>query len=135
MPRLVIQLEHHFNGNITHKTNCLLIIFDRVIYIYTIYFHYRDSSINAGFNEGHKTWLPMSTNYKCINVKTEREEAVSHLSIYKKLVAIRKHLVGASFTSNVFNDSVLTYERLVIMNPIEMNCWFQIDAKSYEIHD
>lgn len=78
-----------------------------------VLFTYRDGSINAGFNEGHKPWLPMSVNYKCINVETERDDAVSHLNVYKKLVAIRKQLVGASFSSRVYNDAVLVYERLV----------------------
>lgn len=73
----------------------------------------RDGSENAGFNEGHKPWLPISQSYKCINVATEKELAVSHLNEYKKLVAIRKQLVGGTYNSSVYNNDVLTYERLV----------------------
>lgn len=34
-----------------------------------------NDSKNAAFNENSKTLLPISTNYKCVNVKTERKQS------------------------------------------------------------
>lgn len=71
-----------------------------------------DTSNNAGFNEDHKPWLPISTNYKCINVKTERGQPRSHLNNYKRLAQLRKEasLIDASYESALFGD-IYTYKR------------------------
>lgn len=79
------------------------------------FFWWRDGSVNAGFNKGHKTWLPISTNYKCINVADERHQKRSHLNTYKRLIKLRKeaNLGKASYDSTVYGDSVFTYIRSV----------------------
>lgn len=71
-----------------------------------------DGSKNAGFNQGENLWLPISTNYKCINVKTEREQQRSHLNVYKRLAKLRKEhsLNDASYESAVIGD-IYTYKR------------------------
>lgn len=71
-----------------------------------------DSSKNAGFNQGNKTWLPISTNYKCINVKTESAQSRSYLNNYKRLMKLRKEasLKDASYESALFGD-IYTYKR------------------------
>lgn len=71
-----------------------------------------DDSINAGFNLGAKPWLPINTNYKCINVKTERAQTRSHLNNYKRLVKLRKQaaLGIASYESALFGE-IYTYKR------------------------
>lgn len=45
---------------------------------------------NAGFNEGGPTWLPLNANYLTVNVENQRNDPFSHLSTYKKLIALRQ---------------------------------------------
>lgn len=72
-----------------------------------------DDSVNAGFNNGKKTWLPVNVNYKCVNVKTESEPQPSHLNVYKRLVKLRKEqsLATASFESSTIGSEVFVYKR------------------------
>lgn len=71
-----------------------------------------DDSKNAGFSRSHKPWLPISSNYKCINVKTQSAQQRSHLNVYKRLVKLRKeaHLVDATYESTLFGE-IFTYKR------------------------
>ena len=48
-----------------------------------------DDSLNAGFNEGHPTWLKVNNNYKNINVKLEENDPDSILNFYKKMISFR----------------------------------------------
>lgn len=70
-----------------------------------------DDSKNAGFSRA-KPWLPISTNYKCVNVKTQRAQKRSHLNVYKRLAKLRKEasLIDASYESALFGD-IYTYKR------------------------
>lgn len=74
-------------------------------------FHWDDSK-NAGFNRGKKTWLPVNVNYKCVNVKIEKNTPRSHLNVYKRLAKLRKQakLATASYEPATFG-SILTYKR------------------------
>ncbi len=49
-----------------------------------------DDSVNAGFNNGHKTWLKVNPNYKQINAKQELSDENSIYNFYKKLILLRK---------------------------------------------
>lgn len=71
-----------------------------------------DDSTNAGFNENKTPWLPINLNYKCVNVKTERDQSRSHLNVYKHLNKLRKEtsLVDASYESALFGE-IFTYKR------------------------
>lgn len=44
---------------------------------------------NAGFTSGSKTWLPVASNYKDVNVKRQRVPQLSHLNIFKQLQKLR----------------------------------------------
>lgn len=56
-------------------------------------FHW-DDSINAGFNEGANTWLPVSNKYKSNNLLTQSVLGVkSHYHVYKKVMKLRKSKV------------------------------------------
>ncbi len=48
-----------------------------------------DSSDNAGFTTG-EPWLPLSENYKEENVEVQREDPASMLSLYRRLIALRR---------------------------------------------
>lgn len=71
-----------------------------------------DDSKNAGFTTAKKPWLPVNTNYKCVNIKTESEQPRSHLNVYKRLAKLRKEasLSNASYQSALFGD-IYTYKR------------------------
>ncbi|XP_031331455.1 maltase 1-like [Photinus pyralis] len=50
-----------------------------------------DGSANAGFNEGHKTWLPVSEQYKTLNLALQRTSTLkSHYRVYQELVKLRQ---------------------------------------------
>jgi alpha-glucosidase len=49
-----------------------------------------DSSTSAGFSSNPRTWLPVASNYKQINVEAESHDPGSMLSWYKKLIALRR---------------------------------------------
>lgn len=51
-----------------------------------------DTTKNAGFSTANETWLPMGNNSLTVNVQLEKETLISHLNLYRTLVAIRKEL-------------------------------------------
>ncbi|CAG9764642.1 unnamed protein product [Ceutorhynchus assimilis] len=55
-----------------------------------------DDSINAGFNEGAPTWLPVSKKYKYTNLENQREMSRSHYKVYQQLIKIKSLLRSAN---------------------------------------
>ncbi|EDX06180.1 GD10565 [Drosophila simulans] len=51
--------------------------------------HWSDETM-AGFTTGKSTWLPVSTDYRQRNVKTERGVSLSHLNVFKRLQQLRQ---------------------------------------------
>ena len=49
-----------------------------------------DATVSAGFSTSNKTWLPVNPNYKTLNLAAQKNAAVSHYKIFKKLVALKK---------------------------------------------
>ncbi|XP_072265871.1 amino acid transporter heavy chain SLC3A1 [Pyxicephalus adspersus] len=49
-----------------------------------------DSSLNAGFNGGNTTWLPVNQDYKELNVEVQMQEANSTLNLYRDILNLRK---------------------------------------------
>ncbi|KAF5284653.1 hypothetical protein FQR65_LT13484 [Abscondita terminalis] len=50
-----------------------------------------DDSVNAGFNEGFKTWLPVSSKYTTVNLAAQRtNDLKTHYRIYQELVKLRQ---------------------------------------------
>jgi alpha-glucosidase len=49
-----------------------------------------NSTVNAGFDTGAKTWLPVADNYKTKNVATENGDSNSMLNWYRQLIALRR---------------------------------------------
>ncbi|XP_073484573.1 amino acid transporter heavy chain SLC3A1 [Aquarana catesbeiana] len=49
-----------------------------------------DTSSNAGFNDGNKTWLPVNQDYNELNVEVQKEKADSTLNLYRDLVKLRQ---------------------------------------------
>lgn len=75
-------------------------------------FHW-DNTENAGFTNGNKTWLPVNADYYYKNVQIQQQYQRTHLSIYKKLVQLRKDsvFVNGTFESTVFENDVFAYQR------------------------
>jgi alpha-glucosidase len=51
-----------------------------------------DSSANAGFSTSPKTWLPVHTDFKQVNVEKESSDELSLLNHIKQLLKLRKEL-------------------------------------------
>lgn len=49
-----------------------------------------NDGVNAGFNAGAKTWLPVGPNYKQVNVAKQDAVDQSHFKIFQKLVQLHK---------------------------------------------
>ncbi|XP_055638065.1 probable maltase [Toxorhynchites rutilus septentrionalis] len=72
-----------------------------------------DNGKNAGFSKGNKTWLPVASNYKKLNVKAQENARKSHLKTFKKLTKYRKRriLTEGDFDMQLINDNLLAYKR------------------------
>ena len=103
-----------------------------------------DDSVNAGFNEGHETWIKVNPNYVDINVSKQENDPNSILSFYKELLRIRIHseysntLVYGEFEHHLKeNDKVFVYTRTLDKNlcvitnmtneKVEINNPFEVD--------
>jgi oligo-1,6-glucosidase len=86
-----------------------------------------DSSGNAGFTTGPKTWLAVNPNYKQINAAEEVANPDSVYNYFKKMLAFRKttkaFVYGSYEDLDPANDRVFTYTRtlgpekyLVVLN-------------------
>lgn len=72
-----------------------------------------DDSLNAGFSTGSKTWLPVASNYKTVNVKAQRSAPFSHMKIFKTLTQLRrtKTMQEGNLIIRSVNNDILTYMR------------------------
>lgn len=72
-------------------------------------FHW-DNSTNAGFNEGQKTWLPVSEKYLESNLAFQSEEAIrSHFHFYQEIIKLREQSAFINGTLEIYalSDNVL----------------------------
>ena len=74
-----------------------------------------DSSVNAGFNEGAETWMPVNRNYRDINVEKDLASDKSIYRFYQKLLEIKKTDQAAIYgeTIEYYPDSrsIIMYSR------------------------
>lgn len=73
-----------------------------------------NDSLNAGFSNASKTWLPVGENYKRVNVDAQEKADNSHLKIFRRLTTIRKQPVfrqGSYKGVLANNDNVYAYMR------------------------
>ncbi|XP_076681156.1 alpha-glucosidase [Andrena cerasifolii] len=68
-----------------------------------------DKTISAGFSSTHLTWLPVHSNYKAVNLETQKLAATSHYKVFKALSALKKSAVVAqgSLQVTLVNNKVL----------------------------
>jgi alpha-glucosidase len=73
------------------------------------------SAPQSGFSTSAKTWLPVASNYKTINVETELRDPKSLLNWHKTLIAMRRDVAalrdGGMVMVDTANQSVLSYVR------------------------
>jgi alpha-glucosidase len=74
-----------------------------------------NADTDAGFSTAGKTWLPVASNYRSVNVAAEERNPDSVLNYYKRLIEMRKR--NDAFRDGSFalidetNQSVLSYLR------------------------
>ncbi|XP_045480247.1 maltase 1-like [Harmonia axyridis] len=70
-----------------------------------------DNTTNAGFNEGAKTWLPVSKKYLDLNLQSQLDEGkVSYYQNYKALIRKRQEEAASLGSTNIWalsNDVVV----------------------------
>lgn len=73
-----------------------------------------DNSVNAGFNNGTKPWLPVSRKYLETNLKNQLNSPFSHYHVYREMIALRRDDVlvsGETMVKAVGVNSVLVERR------------------------
>ena len=74
-----------------------------------------DSSVNAGFNQGAKPWLPAGSDYTARNVAAEQADPHSVLNWYRALIRLRREnpaFAGDYVSVNREDPNVLGYLRV-----------------------
>lgn len=49
-----------------------------------------DSTTSAGFSTSNRTWLPVNSNYKTLNLAVQKTAAVSHYKVFKSLTRLKR---------------------------------------------
>lgn len=73
-----------------------------------------DDTVNAGFNAGNKTWLPVADNYKDLNLANQKIDGVrSHYRVYQELIKIKhtETIKHGDLTTLSINNDVLAIIR------------------------
>lgn len=70
---------------------------------------------NAGFSTANKTWLPVASNYKTLNVQIQDAAQKSHLKLFKRLTTYRKRQILAQGDLNLqaTDSNMVVYKRKV----------------------
>jgi alpha-glucosidase len=75
-----------------------------------------DSNAQAGFSTNSRTWLPVTANYRTVNVQSESADPDSLLNWHRRLIALRRSNAalrdGRTVMLDRANPRVLTYARV-----------------------
>ncbi|KAG8235095.1 hypothetical protein J437_LFUL015623 [Ladona fulva] len=76
-------------------------------------FQWRNAPL-AGFTDGNSTWLPVNENYVTLNVDAQEKELLSHLNIYKQILALRNTLTfqKGDLSVRTIGERIFTFRRL-----------------------
>lgn len=76
-----------------------------------------DNTVNAGFNEGHDTWLPVSEKFHHTNLAAQKEaKGLSHYKIYKEVLRKRQEDPARIGDTNIWS---LSGDVLVLKRSLE----------------
>ncbi|XP_017885495.1 maltase 1-like [Ceratina calcarata] len=72
-----------------------------------------DNTTSAGFSTSPKTWLPVNSNYKTLNLAAQKVAEVSHYKVFKAMVALKNSsvLTKGSAEVSVLKNKVLAVVR------------------------
>lgn len=72
-----------------------------------------DSTTNAGFNTGAKTWIPIHPQYPDINLEAQKNDEKSHFNFYKSLLKLRRNesFIDGDFVSKALSENVFSFTR------------------------
>ena len=73
-----------------------------------------DGGPNAGFTRRSTPWLPLGASNAAVNVAAQRADTRSMLTLYRRLMALRRSepaLMAGSYVPVMATDAVLAYER------------------------
>ena len=86
-----------------------------------------DDTTNAGFSTAKKTWIPVHSNYKTLNLAKQKKDAVSHYKLYQKLTELRNNeaLQTGSLEVQITNEDVLAVIRYGINETVTLLINFQ----------
>lgn len=93
-----------------------------------------DNGINAGFSDA-RPWLPMDSRFHRLNVASEKNDAYSMLSFYKKMIQLRQKelcLMAGDYKPLHSDNQMIAYYRrmegqpafLIILNLSHRPCYF-----------
>ncbi|XP_043250144.1 alpha-glucosidase-like [Colletes gigas] len=73
------------------------------------------NAVAGGFSDVNKTWLPVNSNYKTLNLAAQKRAKVSHYKVFTDLVALKKKpiLAEGSLEVTLVNNRVLAVVRRV----------------------
>ncbi|XP_057336099.1 alpha-glucosidase-like [Microplitis mediator] len=80
-----------------------------------------DNSTSAGFSSNKKTWLPVNSNYKTVNLAIQKTQPYSHYSLMKKLISLKKNPIlrnGTTETTIVHYAYLAIVRRLQNQSPV-----------------
>lgn len=128
--------------NSQETRNIFLAFYTNLVNKIDLYFSERtpfqwDQTTSAGFSTASKTWLPVASNYKDINVMVERATPKSHLNVYMSLMRARstRTMKYGKLLTEVFNENVLVILRYVLHYHYDAKLILQIFSSSfYEFH-
>ncbi|XP_078035692.1 alpha-glucosidase [Augochlora pura] len=71
-----------------------------------------DATTSAGFSTNKKTWIPVNSNYKTVNLATEKKDKDSFYNFYRDLARLKK--VNPAIRKGKLTDKLLTDNVLFI---------------------
>ncbi|XP_076761946.1 alpha-glucosidase [Xylocopa sonorina] len=72
-----------------------------------------DNTTSAGFSSNPRTWLPVNSNYKVLNLARQKQDVISHYKVFKAMSALkaRPEISDGSYKVVVLKDKVLGVAR------------------------
>ncbi|KAK9307383.1 hypothetical protein QLX08_002278 [Tetragonisca angustula] len=74
-----------------------------------------DNTTSAGFSNNTKTWLPVHSNYKTLNLERQKAEYYSHYQVFKSLRSIKRRSVieRGELKVEVYDKRILSITRVL----------------------